>query len=117
MVGAVMAWRRVPTIMAKRCMDPLNSIGFGTWAWGNKAIWGYDPMRDDSRLRATFLQALSSGLNLIDTADSYGTGSLTGRSEALAWRLHSWFATHAPITVDGGYEACSIPLAMGHSWF
>ena len=69
--------------MAERCMDPLNSIGFGTWAWGNKAIWGYDPMRDDSRLRATFLQALSSGLNLIDTADSYGTGSLAGRSEAL----------------------------------
>ncbi|QNI99306.1 pyridoxine 4-dehydrogenase [Synechococcus sp. A15-62] len=61
----------------------MNGIGFGTWAWGNKAVWGYDAQRDDNRLRATFRQALSSGLNLIDTADSYGTGSLSGRSEAL----------------------------------
>ena len=70
-------------IMAGSSIAPLNGIGFGTWAWGNKAVWGYDAQRDDNRLRATFRQALSSGLNLIDTADSYGTGSLSGRSEAL----------------------------------
>ena len=69
--------------MAGSSISPLNGIGFGTWSWGNKAVWGYDPQRDDARLRATFRQALSSGLNLIDTADSYGTGSLSGRSEAL----------------------------------
>ena len=69
--------------MAGSSIAPLNGIGFGTWAWGNKAVWGYDAQRDDARLRATFRQALSSGLNLIDTADSYGTGSLSGRSEAL----------------------------------
>ena len=71
------------TIMAGSSIAPLNGIGFGTWAWGNKTVWGYDPQRDDARLRATFRQALCSGLNLIDTADSYGTGSLNGRSEAL----------------------------------
>ena len=70
-------------IMAGSSVAPLNGIGFGTWAWGNKLVWGYDAQRDDDRLRATFRQALSSGLNLIDTADSYGTGSLNGRSEAL----------------------------------
>ena len=70
-------------IMAGSSVARLNGIGFGTWAWGNKAVWGYDPQRDDDRLRATFRQALSSGLNLIDTADSYGTGQLNGRSEAL----------------------------------
>ena len=69
--------------MADSSGSLLNSIGFGTWAWGNKAIWGYDAQRDDARLRATFRQALSSGLNFIDTADSYGIGSLNGRSEAL----------------------------------
>ena len=69
--------------MAWSSIASLNGIGFGTWAWGNKAVWGYDAQRDDNRLRATFRQALSSGLNLIDTADSYGTGSLSGRSEAL----------------------------------
>ena len=61
----------------------MNGIGFGTWAWGNRTVWGYDPKRDDSRLRATFRTALNCGLNLIDTADSYGTGLLNGRSEAL----------------------------------
>ena len=61
----------------------LNGIGFGTWSWGNQLVWGYRPERDDLQLQATFQQALASGLNLIDTADSYGTGQLTGRSEAL----------------------------------
>ena len=70
-------------IMAGSSIAPLNGIGFGTWAWGNKAVWGYAAQRDDARLRATFRQAHSSGINLIDTADSYGTGSLNGRSEQL----------------------------------
>ena len=61
----------------------LNGIGFGTWSWGNQLVWGYRPERDDLQLQATFHQALASGLNLIDTADSYGTGQLTGRSEEL----------------------------------
>lgn len=69
--------------MAGRGPCRLNSIGFGTWAWGNEFVWGYDSKTDDRRLAATFRQALSSGLNLIDTADSYGTGRLNGRSESL----------------------------------
>ena len=69
--------------MAGRGSCRLNSIGFGTWAWGNEFVWGYDPNADDGCLAATFRQALSSGLNLIDTADSYGTGRLNGRSESL----------------------------------
>ena len=69
--------------MAGRGPCRLNSIGFGTWAWGNEFVWGYDSKTDDGRLAPTFRQALSSGLNLIDTADSYGTGRLNGRSESL----------------------------------
>ena len=69
--------------MAGRGPCLLNSIGFGTWAGGNESVWGYDSKTDDGRRAATFRQALSSGLNLIDTADSYGTGRLNGRSESL----------------------------------
>ncbi|AAQ00237.1 MULTISPECIES: aldo/keto reductase [Prochlorococcus] len=58
-------------------------IGFGTWAWGNKFLWGYLPEKDDELLEKTFKIAINNGLNLIDTADSYGTGSLNGRSEKL----------------------------------
>ncbi len=58
-------------------------IGFGTWAWGNKLVWGYKPETDDILLKKTFFDAINGGLDLIDTADSYGTGSLFGQSEKL----------------------------------
>jgi len=80
--------------MTGRGGDPLNGIGFGTWAWGNQLLWGYEVERDDGRLEETFRQALSSGLDLIDTADSYGTGRLDGRSEQLLGQ----FAARLPAT-------------------
>ena len=58
-------------------------IGFGTWAWGNKLLWGYNQETDDILLKKTFLDAINGGLDLVDTADSYGTGSLFGQSERL----------------------------------
>ena len=61
----------------------MTGIGFGTWAWGNQLLWGYEPERDDADLAATFSTAVQGGLSLVDTADSYGTGRLNGRSELL----------------------------------
>ena len=58
-------------------------IGFGTWAWGNKIVWGYKPETDNILLKKTFFDAIDGGLDLVDTADSYGTGSLFGQSEKL----------------------------------
>ena len=58
-------------------------IGFGTWAWGNKLVWGYKPEIDDTLLKKTFFDAIDGGLDLVDTADSYGTGNLFGQSEKL----------------------------------
>ena len=59
-----------------------KKIGLGTWSWGNKLFWNYQT-RNDNDLRETFDEALKRGFDLIDTADSYGTGNLNGRSEAL----------------------------------
>ena len=73
--------------MARSGMFRLNGIGFGTWAWGNQLVWGYDPERDDDRLSRTFHEAVRCGLRLVDTADSYGTGRLNGRSEILLGRF------------------------------
>ena len=61
----------------------MTSIGFGTWAWGNKVLWGYLPGKQDECLEQTFNEAVDQGLNFIDTADSYGIGGLNGRSEQL----------------------------------
>ncbi len=58
-------------------------IGFGTWAWGNKLVWGYKSETDDILLKKTFFDAIDGGLDLVDSADSYGTGSLFGQSEKL----------------------------------
>ena len=57
-------------------------IGLGTWSWGNKFFWNYNSANDND-LRDTYNEALHRGFDLIDTADSYGTGNLQGRSESL----------------------------------
>ncbi len=57
-------------------------IGLGTWSWGNQIFWDYQTSNDDD-LRETYKEALKRGFNLIDSADSYGTGKLNGRSEEL----------------------------------
>ena len=56
--------------------------GLGTWSWGNQLLWGYEEAMDPE-LQGVFDLATSSGINLFDTADSYGTGRLNGRSEKL----------------------------------
>jgi pyridoxine 4-dehydrogenase len=61
-------------------------IGVGTWAWGNQFLWGYTPDQDQA-LEACFQRAVERGLHLFDTADSYGTGRWTGRSEELLGRF------------------------------
>jgi len=60
----------------------LPKMGCGTWAWGNRLLWGYDESMDEE-LQAAFTLCVSSGVTLFDTGDSYGTGKLNGRSEQL----------------------------------
>ena len=59
-----------------------KKIGLGTWSWGNKFFWNYK-ISSDEDLYETFSEALNQGFSFIDTADSYGTGNLSGRSEKL----------------------------------
>lgn len=57
-------------------------MGCGTWAWGNRLLWGYNPTMDDE-LQRVFNTCMAQGVTLFDSGDSYGTGRLNGRSEAL----------------------------------
>lgn len=61
-----------------------SPLGFGTWSWGNKLLWGYDEAAD-ATLQAAFDEALGGGSRrfFFDTGDSYGTGALEGRAETL----------------------------------
>ena len=63
-------------------------MGCGTWAWGNRLLWGYDESMDDE-LQAVFNQCVANGVTLFDTGDSYGTGKLNGRSEELLGRFQN----------------------------
>lgn len=60
----------------------LPTMGCGTWAWGNRLLWEYDPSMD-TQLQEVFNLCVRNGVTLFDTGDSYGTGKLNGRSETL----------------------------------
>mmetsp|Transcript_25009 Transcript_25009/g.67977 ORF Transcript_25009/g.67977 Transcript_25009/m.67977 type:complete len:391 (+) Transcript_25009:16-1188(+) len=60
----------------------VGPMGLGTWSWGNQFLWGYNEQMD-GELQEVFNLAVSQGVNLFDTADSYGTGKLNGKSELL----------------------------------
>ena len=74
----------------------LPTMGCGTWAWGNRLLWGYDPSMD-SQLQAVFNCCVENGVTLFDTGDSYGTGKLNGRSESL---LGKFSQSYTGINVD-----------------
>lgn len=58
------------------------AMGCGTWAWGNKLLWGYQPAMD-GELERVFRECVAAGITFFDTGDSYGTGRLQGQSEKL----------------------------------
>ncbi|WP_375541576.1 aldo/keto reductase [Halomicronema sp. CCY15110] len=76
------------TEVAQALAIALPEMGCGTWAWGNRLLWGYSPDMDE-QLQAVFNHCVSQGVTLFDTGDSYGTGRLNGRSEALLGQFAS----------------------------
>lgn len=64
----------------------LPVMGCGTWAWGNRLLWGYEESMD-RQLQEVFNLCVNQGVTLFDTGDSYGTGRLNGRSELLLGRF------------------------------
>ncbi|KAL3807164.1 hypothetical protein ACHAXA_011365 [Cyclostephanos tholiformis] len=60
----------------------ISSMGCGTWSWGNKLLWDYDPSQDEEIYRA-YRVVRDAGVTMFDTADSYGTLELNGRAEIL----------------------------------
>ncbi|RAL51493.1 hypothetical protein DM860_010995 [Cuscuta australis] len=77
----------------------VSPMGFGTWAWGNKILWGYEESMD-SQLQQSFDLALRNGINLFDTADSYGTGRLNGQSEKLLGKFIREFRGRTKVQDD-----------------
>jgi pyridoxine 4-dehydrogenase len=60
----------------------ISSLGCGTWSWGNRLLFDYDPSQDEGIFEA-YREIRDAGVTLFDTADSYGTLDLNGRAEYL----------------------------------
>ena len=84
-------------------------IGLGTWSWGNKLFWNYQTTNDND-LRETFNEALKRGFDLIDTADSYGTGKLNGRSESLLGEFLLDTSFSKKEIYSNSYQTCTLSL-------
>ena len=70
------------TATAATTIITLPEMGCGTWAWGNRLLWGYNKSMD-AGLQQVFNCCVENGVTLFDTGDSYGTGKLNGQSEKL----------------------------------
>ena len=84
-------------------------IGLGTWSWGNKLFWNYQSTNDDD-LRETYNEALRRGFDLIDTADSYGTGNLQGRSELLIGKIFTKYSFSKEKKDSSSNQTCTLSL-------
>ncbi|HVZ79498.1 MAG TPA: aldo/keto reductase [bacterium] len=51
-----------------------QEMGLGTWAWGKGVVWGFGKGYGEDDLRASYREALASGIRLFDTAEVYGEG-------------------------------------------
>jgi aryl-alcohol dehydrogenase-like predicted oxidoreductase len=54
-------------------------MGLGAWSWGDRIYWHYGHGYTDDDIAAAFRTSLAAGVNLVDTAEVYGSG----RSEHL----------------------------------
>lgn len=68
------------------CDLPVAPLGIGTWAWGDRSVWGmggYDTDLTEDTIAAAWTTTLDAGVGLVDTAEVYGDGE----SERIIGRL------------------------------
>ncbi len=58
--------------------DDLNlrcQLGVGTWAWGDKQVWGYGKGYAVNDVQGAFDASIAAGIDFLDTAEMYGFGT------------------------------------------
>jgi len=78
----------------------ISALGCGTWSWGNRLLWDYDPSQDEEIYDA-YKAVRDAGVTVFDTADSYGTLDLNGRAEILLGQFERRYLLEEP-TPEGG---------------
>lgn len=49
-------------------------LGIGTWAWGDRLVWGYGNQYSANDVEESFHAAIDNGIRFFDTAEVYGQG-------------------------------------------
>lgn len=73
----------------------ISALGCGTWSWGNRLLWDYDPSQDEEIYEA-YKVVRDAGVTVFDTADSYGTLDLNGRAEILLGEFERRYQSEQP---------------------
>lgn len=79
----------------------ISSMGCGTWSWGNRFLFDYDPSQDEEIYEA-YREVRNAGVTLFDTADSYGTLDLNGRAEILLGSFERRYLDEIGISASDG---------------
>lgn len=58
-------------------------IGIGTWAWGDKFVWGFGNKYNEEDITEAFLESIQNKVSFFDTAEIYGQG----KSESFLGKL------------------------------
>ncbi len=82
----------------------ISSMGCGTWSWGNRFLFDYDPSQDEEIYEA-YREVRNAGVTLFDTADSYGTLDLNGRAEILLGNFERRYMEEIGISGSADEEA------------
>ncbi len=49
-------------------------LGIGTWAWGDRLVWGFGNGYNERDVREAFYESIKGGIRFFDTAEVYGHG-------------------------------------------
>mmetsp|Transcript_15661 Transcript_15661/g.23461 ORF Transcript_15661/g.23461 Transcript_15661/m.23461 type:complete len:390 (+) Transcript_15661:235-1404(+) len=85
----------------------ISAMGIGTWSWGNRLLFDYDPSQDEEIYQA-YRAVRDAGVSIFDTADSYGTLDLNGRAEILLGRFERRYLDERLNTDDSEKENTNI---------
>lgn len=53
----------------------VSALGTGTWAWGDKGVWGYGSQYGLAECQQAYTASLDAGIDFYDTAEIYGNGT------------------------------------------
>lgn len=82
----------------------VSALGVGTWAWGDKAFWGYGKTYTRTDIAAAFHASLAAGVDFFDTAEVYGGG--------MSERLLGAFARTADVPVLLASKFAPLPTRL-----